>query len=72
MTHREHDTGWEFEAQAEAFASRPFQEVLELLIDHGLGGIAQAMRMLLNEAMKLERSELLAAQPYQRTPTRRG
>ena len=72
MTHREHDTGWEFEAQAEAFASRPFQEVLELLIDHGLGGIAQAMRMLLNEAMKLERSEVLAAQPYQRTPTRRG
>ena len=30
------------------------------------------MQMLLNEAMKLERSQVPGAQPYQRTRERRG
>jgi transposase-like protein len=34
--------------------------------------MAQAMQLLLNEAMKLERAEVLGARPYERTPTRRG
>jgi transposase-like protein len=34
--------------------------------------MAQAMQTLLNEAMKLERSQVLGAQPYERTFERRG
>jgi transposase-like protein len=34
--------------------------------------MAQALQILFNEAMKLERSAVLEAQPYQRTPQRRG
>ena len=34
--------------------------------------MAQAFRFLLNEAMKIERSKALGAQPYQRTDTRVG
>jgi transposase-like protein len=47
-------------------------EMLELLCDHGFAGMAQAMQTLLNEAMKLERSAVLGARPYERTPLRRG
>ncbi len=34
--------------------------------------MAQAIEILMNEAMKLERSDVLQAAPYQRTDTRRG
>jgi hypothetical protein len=39
------------------------ESVLELLSEHGLGAMAKAkaMQTLLNEAMKLERSEFLRA-----------
>jgi transposase-like protein len=47
-------------------------DMLELLCDHGFAGMAQAMQTLLNEAMKLERSAVLGARPYERTPLRRG
>jgi hypothetical protein len=46
-----------FEAQAESELSGDFLEILELLVDYGFEGMAQAMQMLLNEAMKLERSQ---------------
>ena len=72
MTHRDHRSEFEFEAQADSTSPTGFQEVLELLADHGFEGMAQAMQMLLNEAMKLERSEVLGAGPYQRTLERRG
>lgn len=49
-----------------------FQELLELLIDHGCEGFARALEVLLNEAMKLERSHVLGARPYERTPDRQG
>lgn len=49
-----------------------WNDLLDLLCDHGFSGMAQAMQVLLNEAMKLERSVALGAQPYQRTPLRRG
>jgi transposase-like protein len=45
---------------------------LELLVDHGFDGLAQAMQTLFNEAMKLERSQVLGARPYERTSDRRG
>ncbi len=72
MTHRDHRNGLEVEAQADSAWPGGFQEVLELLADHGFDGMAQAMQTLLNEAMKLERSQVLGAQPYQRTLERRG
>ena len=49
-----------------------WQQVLELLSEQGFGGMAQAMTILINEAMKLERSAVLGARPFERTPQRRG
>lgn len=48
------------------------ESVLELLSEHGLGAMAEAMQTLLNEAMKLERSEFLRAAPGERTDERTG
>ena len=48
------------------------ENVLELLSEHGLGAMAEAMQTLLNEAMKLERSEFLRASPGERTDERTG
>lgn len=47
-------------------------DLLELLSEHGFEGMAEAMQLLINEAMKLERCEVLGARPYERTPSRRG
>lgn len=49
-----------------------WSDLLDLLCDHGFAGIAQAMQVLLNEAMKVERSAVLGARPHERTPLRRG
>ena len=38
----------------------------------GLAHMAEVVRILLNEAMKLERAQALEAEPYQRSPQRRG
>ena len=46
--------------------------VVELLAENGFEGMAEAMQILLNEAMKLQRSAALGAQPYERSKTRRG
>jgi transposase-like protein len=46
--------------------------VMELLIENGFEGFADVLRILLNEAMKIERDQALGAQLYQRTDTRRG
>jgi len=72
MTHRDHRNEFEVETQADSTLSGGFREILELLVDHGFEGMAHAMQTLLNEAMKLERSQVLGAQPYQRTRERRG
>jgi len=48
------------------------ESVLELLSEHGLGAMAEAMQTLLNEAMKLERSEFLRAAPGERAPGAAG
>jgi len=47
-------------------------EVMELIIEHGLGGMEAAFSILFNEAMKIERSRVLQADPYQRTDQRLG
>jgi len=72
MTHRDDRNRFELDAQAEAIGSGSFQEILELLINHGFEGMARAIETLLNEAMKLQRSQVLGAQLYERTPERRG
>ena len=47
--------------------------ILQLLTDHGAtGGFAEGIRLLVNEAMRQERSHALQAQPYERTQTRQG
>jgi len=47
-------------------------DLLELLSEHGFDGMAEAIQLLINEAMKLERCAVLGAAPYERTPSRRG
>lgn len=46
--------------------------VVELLQENGLLQMAEVIRILLNEAMRLERSQVLEAEPYQRSEKRRG
>ncbi len=50
----------------------PFEKMIQVLDEHGFEGLAQALEILFNEAMKIERSAVLGAQPYQRTDQRRG
>lgn len=52
--------------------STRFEDLLQLLSEHGFDGMAEAIEILMNEAMKLERSEVLGATPYQRSASRRG
>jgi putative transposase len=47
-------------------------DVVELLAEHGFDGMAQAIEILMNEAMKLERAQVLGAAPYERSDERRG
>ena len=49
-----------------------FDDLVELLAEHGFDGMAQALTLLLNEALKLERAEALDAAPFERTEHRRG
>lgn len=72
MTHRTHSITLSEELPLEFAADGPMAEALELLIEHGFDGLAAALRILLNEAMKIERTLALGAGPYERTPTRRG
>jgi putative transposase len=47
-------------------------QITELLAEHGFDGLAQAVTVLLNEVMKLERSAALGAGPYERSEGRTG
>lgn len=48
------------------------EAAMELLNENGFEAYAQVLRILLNEAMKLEREDVLNAQLYQRTDQRQG
>ena len=72
MTRHDHRNGLDQVTQQSPTPEGSWQEILELLAEHGFDGMAQAIEMLFNEAMKLERSAVLEAQPYERTPRRRG
>jgi len=58
MTHRLEDT--------------TIAQVMETLITHGLDEMAEVFSLLMNEAMKLERSKFLGAGPFERSEDRRG
>ena len=47
-------------------------DVMELLIENGFESFADVLRILLNEAMKIERDQALGAQLYERTQARLG
>ena len=47
-----------------------YSVILEQLIEDGTSGIKQAMTIMLNEAMKLERQRYQQAEPYERTESR--
>lgn len=49
-----------------------FEDVMELLTTEGFDGMAHALSLLLNEAMRLERQDYLKAAPYERTEDRRS
>ena len=52
--------------------SNLIDSVMQLLSTHGLDYMGESIRLLLNEAMKIERAKALQADPYQRSPERRG
>jgi len=72
MTHQEHHNEFEPVLEERASHEQGWQDVLTLLMEHGFEGFANAMQILMNEAMKLEREAALGAQRYQRTAARRG
>src|SRR4051794_17674128 len=47
-------------------------QITELLAENGFDGLASAVTVLLNEVMKLERSNALGAGPYERSEGRIG
>jgi putative transposase len=48
------------------------REVVQALAEHGFDGMAQAMELLFNECMRIERQQALGVGPYQRGEARRG
>lgn len=48
------------------------QGLMEELIGNGISGISKCLEILFNEAMKLERTRALGAEPYERTEDRQG
>jgi transposase-like protein len=76
MTHppqaNEREANFQPESWRDEVPPGTWNDLLDLLCEHGFSGIAQAMQVLLNEAMKLERSAVLGARPHERTPLRRG
>lgn len=49
-----------------------FDSAMELLIANGFNGIADAVSILMNSAMQIERSRYLQADPYERTEHRQS
>lgn len=47
-------------------------QMLEAVIENGMQGLETAVSILLNEAMKVERSRALGAEPWQRSQSRAG
>lgn len=52
--------------------SNALNEIVQLVLEQGMDGLGAAVSILLNEAMKIERSRALGAGPWERTGERRG
>ena len=50
----------------------PFGQAMQLVQEHGFDGMAEAMAVLFNEAMKIERENALGARNWERNVDRRG
>ena len=48
------------------------KEYLEQLSEQGLEGIPDMIRMLINQAIQIERENYLQAKPYERSENRQG
>ena len=48
------------------------QDVVKLLANDGFDGLGEAIRRIINEAMRLERQNHLGVGPYERSDERRG
>jgi hypothetical protein len=71
MTHHPQSNARESQFQPdwrEADLPGSWRDLLELLGEHGFVGMAQAMQLLMNEAMKLERCAVLGARCRTRLP----
>ncbi|MCP4001575.1 MAG: IS256 family transposase, partial [Gammaproteobacteria bacterium] len=51
---------------------KTINDVLELLVTEGFEGMADAMSIMFNEAMRLDRSQHLGAGPWERVEARQG
>ncbi len=51
--------------------TNPLEMAYAVLLEHGLDGAGEALRILVNEAAKIERSRFLGAAPYERSERRR-
>ncbi|MCX8086030.1 MAG: IS256 family transposase [Rhodocyclaceae bacterium] len=51
--------------------TNPLEAAYAVLLQHGLDGAGEALRILVNEAAKIERDAFIGARPYERTETRR-
>jgi transposase-like protein len=51
--------------------TNPLEAAYAVLIENGLDGAGEALRILVDEASKIERSQFLRAEPYERTVSRR-
>ncbi len=49
----------------------PLEAAYAAVLEHGLDGAGEALRILVNEAAEIERAEFRGAKPYERTATRR-
>lgn len=47
-------------------------DIVQMVLEDGLEGLGPAVSVLLNEAMRVERNRALAAEPWERTPERKG
>lgn len=76
MTHQpqanEREANFQQESWRDVDPPGSWDELLDLMCDHGFDGMARAIQLLINEAMKLERQAALGARPFERTPLRRG
>ena len=52
--------------------STALEQVVELVATHGTEAMADAFATLLQIGMKIEREQVLGAQEYERTQSRRG